>query len=136
MWIKPSEENLKQEFHVEVELKGNAFFSSINAFMESAERGEVVEVTPEMDSKISYRSKTKSKEHLLGLIRGYRSYPEFRNEKTIENLYERIGSGQTMTMPLVVRFKNGSLRVLAGNTRMDVAFQLGANPMVLILDEA
>jgi hypothetical protein len=68
------------------------------------------------------------------LIRGYRSYPKFRNEDTVQNLYDRISSGRPMTMPLVVRFADGQMRVLAGNTRMDVAFQLGVNPHVLVID--
>lgn len=134
MWIRPSTENLKQEYHVEVVLKGNNFFDSEQQFLQAAENGQVVTVDSETDRQIAYRSHTRSKDQLLGLIRGYRSYPEFRNENTIENLYTRIGNGQSMTMPLVVRFSNGSMRVLAGNTRMDVAFQLGVNPQVLIID--
>ena len=134
MWKKPSTEELKREFHVEVVLKGATFFASEQQFLLAAKNGEVLEVTPEMDKKIAYRSRTKSQDQLLSLIRGYRSYPEFRNESTIQNLYDRIGAGMEMNMALVVRFANGDLRVLAGNTRMDVAFQLGINPTVLVLD--
>lgn len=134
MWTKPSVENLKQEYHVEIVLKKNNYFSTIDQFLAAAEKGEVAEINKATDSKIAYRSRTSSKQQLINLIKGYRSYPEFRNEKTIDNLFERIGSGQTMTMPIVLRFKDGSLRVMAGNTRMDVAFQLGVCPTVLILD--
>lgn len=134
MWIRPTEENLKQEYHVEVVLKGNNYFDSEEQFLEAAENGEVVRLTQQLDQQISYRSRTRSKSQLLNLIRGYRSYPEFRNEQTVENLYNRIGNGETMTMPLVLRFSNGSMRVLAGNTRLDVAFQLGVTPKALVLD--
>lgn len=135
MWIKPSLENLKQEFHVEVVLKGNKFFDSEEEFLQAAEQGEVMTLTPEIDRQIAYRSRTRSRSQLLNLIRGYRSYPEFRNEKTIDNLYNRIGSNQEMTMPIVIRFPNGSMRVLAGNTRLDVAFQLGHEPQILVLNK-
>lgn len=135
MWIKPSLESLKQEFHVEVVLKGNKFFDSEEDFLSAAEQGEVMTLTPETDRQIAYRSRTRSRAQLLNLIRGYRSYPEFRNEKTIDNLYNRIGSNQEMTMPIVIRFPNGSMRVLAGNTRLDVAFQLGREPQVLVLNK-
>lgn len=134
MWTRPTEENLKQEYHVEVVLKGNSFFSSEEQFLEAAEKAEVVELSEELDRNISYRSRTSSKSQLLNLIRGYRSYPEFRNEATIENLYDRIGNGLSMTMPIVLRFGNGSMRVLAGNTRLDVAFQLGKTPKVIVVD--
>jgi hypothetical protein len=38
-----------------------------------------------------------------------------------------------MDMPIVIEFSNGRQRVFAGNTRMDIAFQLGINPEVLIV---
>lgn len=133
-WIKPTEENLQHEFKVEIQLKGNKFFNSYEQFKQQADKASVVELTREIDRKISYRSHTLSKQQLINLIRGYRSYPEFRNEQTIENLYERIGAGDTMTMPIVLKFKDGSMRVLGGNTRLDVAFQLGVNPKVLMIE--
>lgn len=133
MWIRPSEENLAHEYKVEIEIKGNNFFHSLQEFLKAAEEGEVVELTEEMDRKIAYRSHTRTKTQLLNLIRSYRSYPEFRNEKTIETLYERIGNEETMTMPIVLKFKNGSMRVLGGNTRLDVSFQLNKAPKVLVI---
>ena len=133
-WIKPTEENLKHEFKVEIQLKGNDFFDSYDQFKVQADKAAVVELTRDIDRKISYRSRTSSKQQLINLIRSYRSYPEFRNEQTIENLYDRIGAGETMTMPIVLKFKDGSMRVLGGNTRLDVAFQLGVNPKVLMIE--
>jgi hypothetical protein len=123
-WILPDEASLMQEYHVEVVLKGNAYFDSIEEFEAACEDAEVIDVDNALDSKIAYRSRTSSHTQLLNLIKSYRSYPEFRNEKTLQNLYDRISLGETMTMPLVLEFADGSLRVLAGNTRADVAMQL------------
>jgi hypothetical protein len=86
-----------------------------------------------MDSRISYRSGTQSYEELLNLIKGYRSYPEFRNEKTLKGLYDAFDRRGEMTMPIVLKFKNGNMRVMGGNTRMDVAFQKGYLPKVLLI---
>jgi hypothetical protein len=133
-WIKPTEENLKHEFKVEIELKGNNFFQSYEQFKAQADKAEVVELTQDLDCKIAYRSRTSSKQQLINLIRGYRSYPQYRNEQTIENLFERIANDETMTMPIVLKFKDGSMRVLGGNTRLDVAFQLGKTPKVLMIE--
>lgn len=133
-WIKPTEENLKLEYHVEVRLKGMNLGMTEDQFIEAAERAEVVTLDVATDNRIEYRSHTRSKSQLLNLIRGYRSYPEFRNEQTIENLYERIGAGETMTMPIVIKYPSGKMRVLGGNTRLDVAFQLGVSPQVLMIE--
>lgn len=134
MWTKPTTKDLKQEYHVEVVLKGHRFVDSEAEFLKLAKEGEVVKLSTSVDRKIAYRSRTGSKESLLSLIKSYRSYPEFRNEKTLDNLYDRIGNNKSMTMPLVLRYPNGQMRVLAGNTRLDVAFQLKKTPQVLMLD--
>ena len=36
-------------------------------------------------------------------------------------------------MPIVVEFPDGSRYVFSGNTRMDVAYQLGIEPLVLVI---
>jgi len=132
-WVKPSIDSLKKEFKIEHELKGHDFFDSEEEFLEAARKAQVVTITPNEDARIAYRSGTESKEELLSLIKGYRSYPKYRNEETLENLYTRFEQNEPMDMPIVIEFSNGRKRVFAGNTRMDIAFQLGVNPKVLIV---
>jgi hypothetical protein len=132
-WQKPSEKQLKQEFKVEHELKGNTYFGSEDEFMNAIKDAKVEEITPEMDASISYRSRTNSKEQLVGISKGYKSWPEFRNEGTINEIYNGMKSGNKMDMPIVLEFPNGTRRVFSGNTRMDVAFQSGKNPKVLVV---
>lgn len=132
-WVKPSIDSLKKEFKIEHELKGHDFFDSEEEFLEAARKAQVVTITPSEDARIAYRSGTESKEELLSLIKGYRSYPKYRNEKTLENMYNRFEQNETMDMPIVIEFSNGRRRVFAGNTRMDIAFQLGINPEVLMV---
>lgn len=132
-WVKPSTDSLKKEFKIEHEMKGHDFFDSQEEFLEAARKAQVVTITPSEDARIAYRSRTGSKEELLSLIKGYRSYPKYRNEKTLENLYTRFEQNETMDMPIVIEFNNGQRRVFGGNTRMDIAFQLGINPKVLVV---
>ena len=134
-WILPSDENLATEYMVEVQFKGGEgrWFEDKAAFLAACAEGEVVELDEDFNSLIAYRSNTRTKDQLLNLIRGYASYPEFRNEKTVDNLYERIGNEESMTMPIVMDFGNHDFRVLCGNTRLDVAFQLGKTPKVLVI---
>jgi hypothetical protein len=132
-WLKPSKEKLKQEYYVEHQLKKNNFFPTEDSFMKAIDEGEMVEITPEIDKTIGYRSRTQSKEDLINLSKTYASWPEFRNEKTIDAIYEGISAGKTMDMPIVLQFPDGTKRVFSGNTRMDVSFQKGQNPKVLLI---
>ena len=138
-WRMPSLDKLKLEYKVEHELKGNHFFDSEEDFLDAVENGRIVEVSDEdmddviSDYRISYRSRTSSKDDLLDLIRGYRSYPQFRNEQTVEAIYDGFKNNSPMDYPIVIEFKSGRYRVFSGNTRMDIAFQLGINPKVLLI---
>jgi hypothetical protein len=132
-WKKPSLSQLKQEFKIEQEMKGNEFFESEEDFLNAVKNGEIVTITPDQDAEIDYRSGTRSYEELLNLIKSYRSYPEFRNEKTLKSIYDGFKTNQPMDLPIVIEFSDGYRRVFSGNTRMDVAFQLGINPKVLLI---
>ena len=138
-WVKPSTKDIELEYKIEYQMKPlkqltNDAFPELEDFKKAVKAARVVEVTPSMDRKIQYRSGTKTKEQLLGLIRGYASYPEFRNEKTIDAIYQGFAYNKPMKMPFVVKFKNGDMRIMGGNTRMDVAFQMGINPKVLVIE--
>lgn len=132
-WKLPSLEQLMLEFKVEHTLKGNDFWNSEEDFLEAIENAEVISISKEEDRNISYRSRTRSKEDLLSLIRGYRSYPQYRNEKTIEKIYEGFMENKPMDLPIVIEFANGRRRIFSGNTRLDIAFQLGITPKVLLV---
>lgn len=138
-WKIPSLEKLKLEYKVEHELKGNNFFDSEEEFLDAVDNGNVVEIAYEdmentiSDRRISYRSRTRTKDELLSLIRGYRSYPQFRNEETVEAIYDGFKNNLPMDYPIVIQFNDGRYRVFSGNTRMDIAFQLGIYPKVLLI---
>lgn len=132
-WVKPSIDSLKKEFKIEHELKGHDFFDSEEEFLEAAGKAQVVTITSSEDARIAYRSRTASKKELLNLIKGYRSYPKYRNEKTLENMYNRFQENEPMDMPIVIEFESGQRRIFGGNTRMDIAFQLGIDPKVLLV---
>ena len=132
-WKLPSLDQLMLEFKVEHTLKGNDFWNSEDDFLEAIENGKIISISKEDDRNISYRSRTRSKEDLLSLIRGYRSYPQYRNEKTIEKIYEGFAENKPMDLPIVIEFENGKRRIFSGNTRLDIAFQLGITPKVLLI---
>jgi hypothetical protein len=132
-WKMPSLSQLKQEFKIEQEMKGNEFWEDEEAFLNAVKNGKIVTVTPSEDQDIDYRSGTESYEELLDLIKSYRSYPEFRNEKTLQSIYDGFKDNSSMDLPIVIEDDNGYRRIFSGNTRMDIAFQLGINPKVLLI---
>jgi hypothetical protein len=132
-WIMPSLSQLKQEFKIEQEIKGNEFWEDEAEFLNAIKNSKIVTITPSEDQDIDYRSGTESYDKLLDLIKSYRSYPEFRNKKTLQSIYDGFKNNLPMDLPVVIEFEDGSRRVFSGNTRMDIAFQLGINPKVLLV---
>jgi hypothetical protein len=136
-WRMPDSKNLKQEYNVEykhhVRDWAGDIWPTYKDFVNDVKKAKKTKVSKGMDSSIGNRSHTRNKEQLLRLIKGYASYPEFRNEKSIDNLYSRIDNNESLDMPLVLKTSDG-LQVMAGNTRMDVAFHQGVNPTVLVID--
>ena len=132
-WVMPSLSQLKQEFKIEQEMKGNEFWEDEADFLNAVKNGKIVTITPSEDQDIDYRSGTESYEELLDLLKSYRSYPEFRNEKTSKSIYDGFENNQAMDYPIIIEDKDGSRRIFSGNTRMDVSFQLGINPKVLLV---
>lgn len=132
-WRVPSLSQLKQEFKIEHELKGNEFWDSEEEFLQAIKNGKVATITSSEDQNIDYRSGTESYEELLDLIKQYKSYPEYRNEDTLKSIYDGFKKGESMDLPIVIEDENGERRIFSGNTRMDIAFQLGINPKVLII---
>lgn len=137
-WVRPDDNALTHEYKIEYEIKplkqmtGDAF-PTLQSFLAAAKKGKVLSVTDAIDRKIGYRSRTKNKKDLLSLIKGYASYPQYRNEKTIDSIYNGFETGSPMSMPVVLLFADGSMRIMGGNTRMDVATHLGVTPKVLLI---
>lgn len=137
-WTQPSKDNLAQEYHVEYEIKPalrswlDDAWPTLEDFLSAVDRAQIIEVSDQLDQKIQYRSRTNSREELRSLISGYRSWPEFRNDQTLDALYTGFKENRAMIMPIVIKYQ-GQLRIMAGNTRMDVAQQLGITPKVLLV---
>lgn len=133
-WKRPSISDLKREYRVEHELKGLNYFESEADFLKACKNGNVVKITKSMNSRIQNRSNTSSFEELLSLIKTYRSYPKYRNEKTLKSIYDGFKKGESMDLPIIIDEPKHGMRVFSGNTRLDIAFQLGITPMALILN--
>jgi hypothetical protein len=67
------------------------------------------------------------------MIRRYRSYPEFRNEGTVQAIYDGFNNNSEMVLPIVIEYADGEREIFSGNTRMDIANHLGITPKVLLI---
>lgn len=139
MWVIPDEKELREEYYKEYEIKSNVKntfddpFPTVDDFVRAANRSYTLELTKESAGRINNLSKTNSFETLHDLIKSYRSYGTFRTEKTLRNLYERIRNCEPTYMPIVL-MTSDKMFVLAGNTRINIALQLGIRPTVLLID--
>lgn len=132
-WVMPSMEDLQREYRIEHDMKGLEAFESFEEFLGAVKDGEVVTITPEEDDEIGGRSHTSNQESLLRMIRNYRSYPEFRNEGTVQAIYDGFNNNSEMVLPIVIEYADGEREIFSGNTRMDIAAQLNVTPKVLLI---
>jgi hypothetical protein len=133
-WVRPSLDALKQEYRIEHDMKGHNWFNDEQEFLDAVNKAKVVTITPATDRLIGYRSRTNSYDELVNLLSSYRSWGKYRNEDKLQQLYDRISNNLELDIPIVLKFSNGNMRVFSGNTRMDVSFQLGVNPQVLMVE--
>jgi hypothetical protein len=138
-WVLPSDKDLALEYKIEYQIKPlknltNDAFPTVQDFIKAVKKAKTINLTPAVDRKIEYRSRTKSKEAIISLIKGYASYPEFRNEKTVEAIYQGYRDNKPMKMPFILKFSNGNLRIMSGNTRTDIAQHLGITPKGVLIE--
>lgn len=129
-WVMPKNDVLAREYKVEYELKGLGRmygnpFPTADDFIMAANMAPRVVISRSLDKQVSYRSGvSSSKEQLISLLKTYQSWPQFRNEKTVDALYDGFANNKPMEMPIILK-QGGRMRIFSGNTRIDVAFQLG-----------
>lgn len=133
-WVVPSDDTLKREYKVEIELKGrDHLFLSEQDFIDRVKSAPIVSISASEDRMIKNRSRTRNKEELIDLVSSYRSWPEFRNMKTVDAIYQGFENNSPMELPIVIK-QSGRTFILTGNTRMDIAFQLGVSPKVIMVE--
>jgi len=125
-WIPPRLEDLKKEYEIEykhhIQHEYGDIFPTFIHFLSAAREGRVVKVTRKMDRLIGNRSGTGDMKDLLSLIKSYRSYPKYRNERTLADLENKIKGKSEVSVPIVLLFDDGRMRIMGGNTRMDIGF--------------
>lgn len=150
-WIKPRQQDFQKEWKIEWNLQMKPVYGDLfpkyDDFKKHVSRhGKTVSITHAIDATIERRSRRNYFEDLISLLKTYKSWgTPYRNERTVAALDERIRTGGTMAMPIILNFvgrewKNpwakskGSHKViLGGNTRSDIAFWYNPNIKVFQL---
>jgi hypothetical protein len=138
-WVVPSDSDIALEYKVEYDIKPlkrmtNDAFPTVEDFKQAVANAKVIKLTPDVDDQIDYRAKTFNKAGAIKMIQQYASYPKYRNEETIEAIYQGFANNSPMKMPLVLNMPDGSMRIMSGNTRTNIAMELGITPSALLID--
>jgi hypothetical protein len=139
-WVFPDNKTLKSDFseykHKEdykwkrrAEQIGARFplFADFDDFVNRLKKARVVNLTRDVDNKITNRSHTSSIESLKSLVGSY-SRP-----RDVDRIIQGIMGDDKIPFPIVLKGNRG-MWIMAGNTRLDTAFLLGNKPKVLMVD--
>jgi len=139
-WIFPDDKTLKADFSEykkkedykwqrRAEQIGARFpiFTDFDDFKTRLKKARVVNLTLQIDNQITNRSHCSSIESLKSLVSTY------KRPRNVQKIQQGIMGDDKLPMPIVLKGTRG-LWILAGNTRLDVAFLLGDKPKVLMID--
>ena len=120
-WVSPSGDELKNIY------VGDAreYFKSFKEFVTQYNESRVVRIDKFGDQYIDGRTQTNTQRKL------FNKFPDKKQE--ILSLFDKFNNKQKITAPIVVVFESGERVVVSGNIVMDVAFQLGIEPKVIIV---
>lgn len=131
-WAPASREYLKKEYDIEVRKKGLDHLISEEDFIN---QGMAQKASPIKDAmNLEYRTINPTRESIIDQSKYYASWPEFRNEQTIDNIYQGFNSGSAMDPIIIMNLPDGGRKIIAGNTRLNVAEQLGITPHAITIN--
>ena len=102
-------------------------FNTFNDFVAALKSAQVITLTREHDRNVMNRSHTHSIEDLKNLVSSY------NKPRDVDRIVAGYESNAPMPYPIILKGSDGEW-VQAGNTRCDVAFIMGFEPKVLLVD--
>lgn len=135
-WIGLDDDDIRLEYNVEykyhVLYKFGNVFPSFVYFKNLVKKHQKNPVDINLNDNIHNFSRCTSIDKIIELIHTYRSYPEFKNEKTVQDIIEGFLKNKPMKMPILIE-KNEEYHVMSGNTRMNIAFILNIPIKAIII---
>jgi len=135
-WRDLTNSEIKQEWDYEYDYVSKSAvrnwtdnaFQDFNTFKKALKDAQAVTLTKDLDARVSFRSRTDSITQLKNLVSSY-AYP-----RDVDRIVDGFKKGVALPYPIILKRADGSMRVLSGNTRLDVAFILGYTPKVLMVE--
>ena len=134
-WVKPSKDNIALEYKVEymfhTKHSYGDIFPTLEDFETAVNNGKVVN-----PNKLDVGNTTDFNDidGLFDMISGYRSYPEFRNEKTFQAVIDGFAKNKPMNMSIIIKSHGNHYTIMSGNTRLNIANILGIEPKAVVIE--
>jgi hypothetical protein len=123
-WVDNSTADLQQEYNVEYQYHVRHWAGDIWPTFEDFEDAYRAGQTISLSNTSGISGATMMPvEDLLDMVKGYRSWPQYRNDKTFQDIIDGIHNGSPMKLPIVLE-KNGRRTIMSGNTRLNLALVL------------
>jgi hypothetical protein len=125
-WNNATEQYLKKEYDIEIRKKGLSNLISEEEFINQGAQQSVAPIENATD--LAYRTVNPTRQSIIDQSKNYASWPQYRNEQTIDDIYKGFETGKAMDPIIVMEMPNGTQRIVSGNTRLNIAEQLGIKP--------
>lgn len=127
-WRMLTEKEIEQEWEWEYlnHWTDYGFYNCFEDFREAVLKGYTEKITKKSDVKIRNRSYCNSIDELKDLVCHYR-FP-----RDVDRILRGFENNDAIPYPIIIETKDWRA-VMSGNTRMDAAFDMGIEPVVLII---
>lgn len=102
-------------------------FDTFQDFVSALRSAPVITLTKEHDSRVMNRSHTSSIDGLKSLVSGYFM------PRDVDRIVRGYQTNAAMPYPIILKGSRGEW-IQSGNTRCDVAFIMGIEPKILLVD--
>lgn len=126
--------NLSEEYHYEYlnHYQYDYRWDDFDAFKTAVKKGKIKKLSEFTHKPSKYTFKTL--EDALSSVRGYQSYPAFRNEHVLLSIKQDFEQNRPLARPIVVQCDEEDIPyVMSGNTRTGIAEMCGIDPEFLVI---
>lgn len=139
-WVWPSKLDLEKEYNIEwvkKRLSSSIGISFIDAsdFVEKIKKHSMEKEFSEGEwNQVTGTTSYHDKNSLRNLLMTYRSWPKYRNDSTLNDIFDGFANNEKMDMPIILHLGNFKYQIMSGNTRGNVALILGFKPKCIVFN--
>lgn len=119
-WVYPSGDELKKIY-----LDAKEYYRNFKEFVSEVRDAKIMKVDDFNDEFIMGRTHANTQRKLSNKFSG--------QKETIISIFDKFKNNQKIPLPVVVVFESGNRTIVSGNMIMDISFQLGIEPKILLI---